>query len=211
MTLFPDIATHLPHLEQLAAALPEDRIAALDSLSEAMRAKTGSAEPLSLVFICTHNSRRSHLAQIWAQALAAHLQLPLRAFSGGTEATAFNPNAVNAMKGLGFEVEEAVSGVNPRYQVRFSLEHPPMELWSKHFSDSANPASGFIAVMTCGEADEACPFVPGAAFRISLPYEDPKKSDGSGREPEVYRERSLQIASELLYAFGKAGAAENPA
>ncbi len=206
MTLFPAISNHLPQIELLAADLPAERMAALDSLGEAMQTMLDAGKSLSLVFICTHNSRRSHLAQIWAQALAAELDIPLTAYSGGTEATAFHPNAVSAMKELGFEVEIGVPGNNPRYHVRFSAQHPPLELWSKHFSDAANPSSEFIAVMTCGEADEACPFVPGATRRISLPYEDPKASDGTGKEAEVYAARSLQIASELLLAFRRVAA-----
>mgnify|MGYP000733479600 CR=1 FL=1 len=63
-------------------------------------------ERIALNFICTHNSRRSHLAQIWAATAAYYYAIPnIQTFSGGTEATAFNPRAVAAMERAGFKIE----------------------------------------------------------------------------------------------------------
>jgi arsenate reductase (thioredoxin) len=60
--------------------------------------------------------------------------------------------------------------------------------------------------MTCDEADQDCPFVKGAALRISLPYEDPKVADGTPEEAARYDARSRQIATEMLYLFSKVAA-----
>ena len=60
-----------------------------------------------------------------------------------------------------------------------------------------------MAILTCVEADGACPFIAGAAQRIALPFEDPKAFDNTPQQSEKYEERSLQIATELLYVFSK--------
>ena len=153
-----------------------------------------------LNFICTHNSRRSHLSQIWAQTMAHHYGVKVETFSGGTEATAFHPNAVAAIEGAGFDVKKG-EGSNPRYEVGFSNDASPMTCYSKTFDDAVNPSAGFAAIMTCSEADAECPIVLGADVRIKLFYEDPKVSDGSGNEEKVYGERSRQIALEMAYVF----------
>ena len=53
-------------------------------------------------------------------------------------------------------------------------------------------------------ADKQCPFVPGAALRIGLPFDDPKAFDNTPREAAMYDERCQQIARELLYVFSEA-------
>jgi len=155
-----------------------------------------------LNFICTHNSRRSHISQLWAQAASYHFGIPgVRCLSGGTEATAFNPRAVEAMRALGFAIEMINDGANPRYEVRYSSAAEPVVAFSKRFDDASNVAQEFIAIMTCDHADENCPFVPGAHQRISLWYDDPKHFDGTELEQAKYLERAQQIGRELLYAF----------
>lgn len=155
-----------------------------------------------LVFICTHNSRRSHISQIWAQTAAAYFNIDnVEAYSGGTEATAFNPRAVDAMRKIGFRIEEKSAGNNPRYVVTFSDQHPSFEVFSKKYDDPKNPSRDFAAIMTCTHADENCPLVVGASTRISLPYDDPKDFDGTALESAKYLERSLEIGREMLYAF----------
>lgn len=153
-----------------------------------------------LNFICSHNSRRSHLSQIWAQTMAHYFGVKVETFSGGTEATAFHPNAVAAIEKVGFEVKKG-EGENPHYEVRFSNGALSMTCYSKTFDDRVNPSSGFAAIMTCSEADSECPIVFGADTRIKLFYEDPKVSDGSGNEEKVYGERCRQIATEMMFVF----------
>ncbi len=153
-----------------------------------------------LNFICTHNSRRSHLSQIWAQVLAHHYGIEVSTFSGGTEATAFHPNAVAALRRAGLNIPEETEE-NPRYKVSFSEEKEPMICFSKTFDDSVNPSTNFAAVMTCSEADAGCPFVPGASLRIKLFYQDPKVADKTPKEAETYDARCAQIANEMKYIF----------
>lgn len=139
------------------------------------------------------------MAQLWA-GLAAHyygLNM-IETFSGGTEATAFNPNAVDAMIRAGFKVVNP-GGNNPKYEVHYSENESPFICYSKTFDDSVNPDADFVAVMTCSDADENCPFVPGTDFRISVTYRDPKESDGTDMESQTYDERCKQIATEMFY------------
>jgi len=191
------IAAFTPAADLLPVTLPEERLTELHELAAAI-----AGGETSLVFICTHNSRRSHMAQLWAQAAAFHLGLnDVNTYSGGTEVTAFNARAVAALERAGWTAE--IEGTADRNPVRrlSAAGVPAQPCWSKRYDDAANPQSGFIAVMTCSEADGACPVVFGASARFSLPYIDPKVSDGTPEESSTYDARSAQIAAEMLYVM----------
>ena len=159
-----------------------------------------------LTFICTHNSRRSHFGQVWAQVAAHHFGLDslVETYSGGTEITAFNERAVGALRRAGLDIHPAAISDNPRYAVHHAEDRAPMICYSKKYDDAeANPTSGFAAVMTCDQADRGCPIVYGAVGRFSTPYIDPKVSDGTGEERDVYDARCAQIAREMLYVMSR--------
>jgi arsenate reductase len=155
-----------------------------------------------LIFICTHNSRRSHMAHIWAQLSSRHYDLVgVRCYSGGTEATAFNTSAVEVLKSSGLHIEQLDEGDNPVYRIHFPGAEDGIRVFSKKYEDAPNPTNNFIAVMTCSDADEACPMVEGAASRFAITYDDPKAFDGTSEEKARYEERSQQIAREMLFLF----------
>lgn len=184
------------YIDALDHHIDDSRKQVLDQLADYIR-KTDHPK---LNFICTHNSRRSHLSQIWAQVFGHYYGIDLSTYSGGTEATAFHPNAVEALRRAGFTIVRG-DGDNPKYEVSFADEAEAMICFSKTFDDSFNPQADFAAVMTCSDADEECPFVPGANARIKLLYEDPKVADGTPEEAKKYDERCTQIASEMNYIF----------
>ncbi|MFO7564557.1 MAG: hypothetical protein R6X02_18070 [Enhygromyxa sp.] len=192
------------------ATIPKQRRETLERIAGFVHERRVAGQPARLMFICTHNSRRSHMSQIWAASAAAWYGLDgVESYSGGTEATAFNPRAVAAMRRAGFVIDEGPAGLaNPRYAVRFARDRPALEVFSKTFDTASNPGSDFAAIMNCSEADDACPIVRGAALRISLPYEDPKLADGTPEEAERYDERARQIAREMLYLFSRVAADE---
>ena len=182
----------------------EDRRALLEELAAYVRNRRKANEPASLIFICTHNSRRSHFAHIWAAAAADHTgRKGVVTYSGGTEATAFNPRAVNALRNVGFEIEGNEKASNPRYRVKFATTLPPLIAFSKRFDEPENPRENFAAIMTCSQADAACPVVPGAHARFLISFEDPKEFDDTDTEESAYEERCRQIAREMMYAFSK--------
>ncbi len=200
--LLPSVRQTLDALLAEGERIPDERKLALDILAAYIAGKRAQGGPVQLVFICTHNSRRSHISQIWAATAAAFYGLgDVRCFSGGTEATAFNPRAVAAMKRTGFLIENP-GGSNPHYHVHFATGAPAVECFSKVYDDPANPRSDFAAVMTCSDADANCPFIPGAT-RIALTYEDPKAADDTPEEAARYDERVRQIGRELLWAMGR--------
>ncbi|MBD0254845.1 MAG: protein-tyrosine-phosphatase [Cytophagales bacterium] len=183
--------------------IPAARKAALSALTRYVQQQVTAGRPVQLTFICTHNSRRSHLSQLWAQVAAYCYGVPgVAAYSGGTEATAFNPRAVRAVEAAGFRVEKTGAEPNPVYLVHYAEAQPPVRAFSKVYDAGGNPTADFGAVITCTHADENCPFIPGAV-RISLPYEDPKAFDGTPEEAAQYAGRCRQIARELLYAFSR--------
>lgn len=184
------------------ANFSEERKVVLHQLIDFIQEKAISGLPINLNFICTHNSRRSHLAQVWAQALSFHFGIPgVCCYSGGTEATALYPATVEALKDSGFRIQSLSKVANPIYSIKFSPNAHPVIGFSKTYDHSFNPQSDFAAVMTCSQADEGCPFIPGAERRIALSYEDPKAYDGTDFQEEKYLERSIQIASEMFYVF----------
>ncbi|MFT4777591.1 MAG: arsenate reductase [Flavobacteriales bacterium] len=157
---------------------------------------------LNLCFICTHNSRRSQIAQVWAEALAHHFELDLHSFSGGTETTTFNSNAIDALRQIGFQVEKKDAG-NNSILISFDTKIKPLECFSKTWNHSFNPQENLIALMTCAEADADCPLIPGALKRFALNYEDPKRYDNTFEMEEKYAALTLQIASELHSLFNR--------
>jgi protein-tyrosine-phosphatase len=170
--------------------------AKLEALVTALRAQRHERGHLDVLFVCTHNSRRSHIAQVLALAAAKYVGLPeVRTFSGGTEVTAFNPRAVAALRRAGVQIGDGGGGENPRYS---ALGQP---MFSKRIDDAENPSRDFVAVMTCSQADAACPFVKGATRRVSVPYEDPKVADGTEQEALRYDERVEQIGRDLVWVM----------
>ncbi len=185
-------------------AIPDDRKARLEELAIYIKGKLTSKKEVNLIFICTHNSRRSHLAQIWAKAAATYYEVPnIYTYSGGTQKTAFNVQAVNALKKAGFTIKVTEEGTNPKYLVKYSKNGIGLTCFSKKYDHKNNPQKDFVAVMTCSDADESCPIIPGAEYRTTIKYEDPKKFDGSPKAQEAYNERSQQIGTEMLYVFSK--------
>ena len=179
-----------------------DRKKVLSALTHYIKSKIGSGEQIRLNFICTHNSRRSHLSQIWAQAMAAYYGIPnVFCYSGGTEATAMFPKVGETLTNQGFRVDKLSEGDNPIYAIAYAENDHPVIAFSKTYDAAFNPASGFAAIMTCSSADAGCPMVLGCDARIAMTFEDPKLSDGTPQQTETYLERSLQIATELKFVF----------
>jgi arsenate reductase len=202
--LLPGLASTVERLTAEFELIPIDRKNLLQQLTQFIEKKIRSEGKVFLNFICTHNSRRSHLAQIWAQTAAHYYQVPdVTCFSGGTEATAFNPRAVRAMQEAGFSIIMTKDGENPTYEVHFSKEAPALVAFSKKYDDPFNQCQNFAAVMTCSHADENCPLVQGASTRISLTYDDPKNFDGTPQEAAKYTERVNEIGREILFAFSQ--------
>lgn len=197
--MYKKLEATIKELKQGFDTISSDRKELLAEVADFIKKELDEEGNVKLNFICTHNSRRSHLAQIWTQTAAAQYGIDgVKTYSGGTEATAFNPNAVAAVERAGFMVDTP-GGDNPTYDVRFSEDADPMICFSKTFDDSANPSKDFAAIMTCSDADDNCPFVPGATFRKPVTYRDPKEADGTGREKEIYDERCRQIGTEMFY------------
>ncbi|SCY33754.1 arsenate reductase [Nonlabens sp. Hel1_33_55] len=190
------------HIEELDVnTIAEDRKALLDELTAYISFKKKENQPINLNFICTHNSRRSHLGQIWAAAMASYFEISdVLTFSGGTETTAVFPMIIKTLQSQGFRIDIVDESENPLYEAAYG-EDDAVYLFSKIYDDESNPDENFAAIMTCSQADEGCPFIAGTDKRIALTYEDPKVSDGTEQQEATYLERSTQIATEMKYVF----------
>jgi protein-tyrosine phosphatase/arsenate reductase len=86
--LFPTIQAHCDQLITQFASIPAERRVLLQKISDYVRSNQTQHLPVNLVYICTHNSRRSHFGQIWSAVAAAYYHVfSVSTFSGGTEAT----------------------------------------------------------------------------------------------------------------------------
>jgi arsenate reductase len=184
--------------------ISDERKQILQPLIEFIQTKVSTNQEIRLNFICTHNSRRSHLSQVWAQTLANYFNIKnVFCYSGGTEATALFPMVIETLKSSGFEVNALSEGNNPVYSIKYAQNEHPIIGFSKKLNDDFNPKSHFAAILTCNSANEACPIVFGAEKRIITTFEDPKIFDNTLQQIEKYKERSLQIAAELFYVFSQ--------
>jgi hypothetical protein len=198
------IKQYCQSLETEFSQISEERKESLQELADYISQKLKNQSLTKIIVICTHNSRRSHLGQIWLQTASLYYGiLNIETYSGGTEATAFNPRAVKALENIGFLIEKEENGTNPIYWISTDNQGFKQKMFSKKYDDEFNPAKEFCAVMVCTDADEACPIVKGAEKRISLPYEDPKKFDGTDLETAKYAERCREIAREMFWVMSK--------
>jgi arsenate reductase len=114
-------------------------------------------ERARVLFLCTHNSARSQMAEGLLRQLAGDR---VEVHSAGTEATRVRPLAIRAMDEVGVNISEQESKTLDRYL------HEPFD----------------YVITVCDEANEACPFFPGAQSRLHWSFEDPSKAEGSEEE-----------------------------
>ena len=198
-----------PEIEKVIGTLDFETITAerkiiLQPLIDFIQDKATNKQEIRLNLICTHNSRRSHLSQVWAQTAAAHFNIKnVFCYSGGTEATALFPVVTKTLEQSGFKIKTIAAGNNPIYAIKYGENEHPIIGFSKTYDDDFNPQSEFAAILTCSQADGGCPFIAGAEKRIPITFEDPKAFDNTPQQAEKYKERSLQIATEMFYVFSQ--------
>lgn len=185
-------------------SIDEVRRKSLDPLIEFIQGKVDKRDAVKLNFICTHNSRRSQLAQVWAQTAAHYFNVSyVYCYSGGTQVTTIFPAVIDTFKASGFNINFLSDGENPNYAIKYAEMKQPIIGFSKLWNDASNPKDSFCAVMTCSEADGDCPVIPGAEERISIHYNDPKEFDNSPRKMEEYSLTNIKIATEMCYIFSR--------
>lgn len=197
--MFAKLNNYVEELTTQFDSLSTDRREVLRAVADRIPEMITAEQDASLTFVCTHNSRRSHFAQVWAHVAASWYKLPsVRTYSGGTEVTECNPRTIDAFVRAGIEVESP-EGANPIYVLEFGDEVEKLECFSKLYRDPPNPPDDYLAMMCCGHVDETCPNVEGATERYAIHYRDPKESDGTDLESTVYDERCRQIGTEMFY------------
>lgn len=200
--LFQEINSSVEMLKNIE--ISTERKADLQPFIDYIQSKVSKGKNVNLNFICTHNSRRSHLSQIWAQTSAHYFGIKdVFCYSGGTEATAMFPMVGKTLENQGFQISKLAEGNNPVYSIKYTKNEHPIIAFSKKYDDEFNPKGEFAALMTCDHADENCPFILGCEVRIPVRYNDPKAFDKTPQQAEKYLERSCEIGSEMLYVFSQ--------
>jgi arsenate reductase len=110
-----------------------------------------------VLFLCTHNSARSQMAEGLLRALAGDR---FEVQSAGTEQTAVHPLAIRAMAERGIDISTHTSKVYDRL-----METP----WD-------------YLITVCDDAHERCPFIPGVERRLHWSFEDPSRATGTDAE-----------------------------
>ncbi|WP_369048342.1 protein-tyrosine-phosphatase [Tenacibaculum sp. UWU-22] len=198
--------TNIQHFISLIdiTSISEERKQILQPLIDYIQEKVNLKKEIRLNFICTHNSRRSHLAQVWAQTMAYYFKIEnVFCYSGGTQETALFFMVAETLKNTGFKVKTLSKENNPIYSIKYAENEYPIIGFSKKLDDDFNPKSEFCAIMTCDQADEGCPFIAGTKKRVSITFKDPKVFDNTPQQTQKYEERSFQIATEMFYIFSK--------
>ncbi|MBT8316173.1 MAG: hypothetical protein HKP59_00950 [Lutibacter sp.] len=199
------VATNTKHFfEQALVNLKIDstRMNLLDKIALKIVDELKNNTPINLNYICTHNSRRSQLAQVWSFYATHYFKIQhIHSFSGGTAVTSFHRNTVKTLQEVGFKFQLLeFSHQNPEYLISYKNSINTIIGFSKLYSDTHNKKP-FIAITTCSNADENCPFIPDAIQRFHLPFNDPKDFDNTLYKTEKYLETNKQIAGEIHYIF----------
>lgn len=197
--LLPALRPYVQEVASELSAVSAERKAVLHEIAATIAAGLQRGDEANVTFICTHNSRRSHMSQIWLQTAATYYGLDkVHAWSGGTDVTACNCRTVTALRRVGFEIKDATQGDNPLYLVRYAEDRPPIRAYSKLYNADPNPQRDFIALMTCSAADKSCPAIEGALARFAIHYADPRLCDDTPTETTAYNERCREIAREMF-------------
>ncbi len=200
--LYPDLKNYFERSTEEVDSISKERQHILEKISSYLYEKMTKIEPTKLIFICTHNSCRSQIAQLWVQ-IATHYYgiTDLQAFSGGTEVSAFNPKAINTLARAGLKIKSCSTGTNPIYHVTYGFRISPIEMFSKTYQDPSNPQNNFCTILTCESADRNCPIITNSDDRFVLYYKDPKEFDNTPREKLIYDTTCRQISREICYIF----------
>jgi len=202
--LLPALRPYVSEVAGEVGTLSPERKQVLNAIAFDISGRLKDGKPADLTFICTHNSRRSHMSQIWAATAAYYYGIEnIHTFSGGTQATACNCRTVAAMRRVGFDIEDATTGDNPIYLVRYATDRPVIAAYSKLYNADDNPKHEFIALMTCSVADKSCPVVEGAVSRYAIHYADPRLCDDTPTETTAYNERCREIAREMFFIMSQ--------
>lgn len=182
--------------------IDKNRIKLLQSIALFIINEMKQNKRINLNYICTHNSRRSQLAQVWSSYATNYFKFSeVSSFSGGTMATAFYRNTVKTLQEVGFNFQILeFSHQNPVYSIGYKNCINPIIGFSKIYDHEHN-RKPFIAITTCSSADENCPFIPDAIQRFHLPFNDPKMFDNTLYQSDKYIETNKQIAGEIHFIF----------
>src|SRR6267378_967689 len=202
--LLPELKPYVNDVAHELGTVSTERREVLDKIATDVATRLEAGKRADMTFICTHNSRRSHMSQIWAATAAYYYGLDnVHTYSGGTQATACNCRTVAAMRRVGFDIADATAGENPIYLVRYATDRPVIRAYSKLYNADGNPKRDFMALMTCSVADKTCPVVQGAISRYAIHYADPRLCDDTPTETEAYNERCREIAREMFYIMSE--------
>jgi arsenate reductase (thioredoxin) len=192
------IVEYFKALSKVCEQIPEQKKSRLGDLALYIESKLKSKAHVNMVFFSPTDNSLSHLAQVWAKALAMHYNLEaLDAYSAVKGTMSVNPIIMKIISNYGFEIRKAKNGVNPVYDVKYADKAPVIKLFSKPLDHPENPDERFVAlILNPGDAET---FIPGADFKVPLNYEiNPGEKD-----EEKYDRICMEIGADIFYMFSR--------
>lgn len=145
----------------------------LDATEPEPSAGADTLSPTRILFLCTHNSARSQMAEAIARTCSKGR---IESFSAGTEPGVVNPYAIRAMEAMGMDIRDQRS---------------------KHLDEFLGQNFHYV-ITVCDSAREACPVFPGDPARIHWSFPDPSAAEGSDAEKlRVFQETARQLTNRI--------------
>ena len=199
--LFKKVREYSATLENEFDQIPDNHRQSLEQIGDYLLQKLQSNKDAKVLLISRHNSRRSHMGQLWLMTAAEYYGIGnVATFSGGIEPTELDSRVIRALKKCGFKISTTKRSENPTYLTSNGPGNSYM-VFAKQYNGGQNPTSDFIAVVLSEVVNKKLETIPGADKKVPMLYEDLENFDGSPEEERKYDEGCRQIARAMFYVM----------
>jgi protein-tyrosine-phosphatase len=136
--------------------------------------KVAVRPPSRILFLCTHNSARSQMAEAILRHLGGER---VAVFSAGSEPSQVHPEAVRAMAALGIDISQQQS---------------------KHLDTFANQSFDYI-ITVCDRVREVCPLFPTDPERIHWSFADPAAVEDDAARARAFQQTAQQLVARVRH------------
>jgi hypothetical protein len=197
----PELMSYCQSLQDEFVNVPDSTGKMLKEAGTYIIDHLNSGRETSISFVCEHNSRKSHLGQVWTQMAAQYYGIDsVICYSGGTTPTYVNQRIIKALENTGFQIsEKGIAGEGPIYYLNYNKPSQGFEIFSKRYDHAMNPDTNYIAISLCYNPEECCPITGGADEQLTIPYPDLQPYDNTPLETKMYDEQCRMIARDMFF------------
>jgi len=133
-----------------------------------------TSKHVRVLFLCTHNSARSQMAE----AILRHLGGGrVNVFSAGSEPSEVHPLAMRVMAEIGIDIRQQ---------------------WSKHLDEFRGQTFDYV-VTVCDQVRESCPVFPGHPEQIHWSFPDPAAVEGKEKQYRAFKDTATQLTTRIRF------------